>query len=218
MARHAAQRNASWVINADADEFLWPADDGPHDLKQLLGTIAPGLGLITLNPDHHWIDASRTGKWPETAVLMPAKSAYAPDSRQAWKVAHRADPGIRVRQGNHSADGPLIGPMAKARPLRVMHFPDRGYAHYERKIRNGGSAYAANQRFRGTFGAHWRQDYELLLAGDLTAEYGRRQSSRQALAERADGGGWVYDFRVRDHLRTLLPQALRPDLLGAVLD
>ncbi|HWA18241.1 MAG TPA: glycosyltransferase family 2 protein [Devosia sp.] len=218
MARHAAARGASWVINADADEFLWPADNGGRGLKELLGAIDPGLGLLVLNPDHHWIDPNLTGKWPDRAVLMETRPYYGPDSPHVWKVAHRADRNARVRQGNHSADGPLVGPMAHARPIRVMHFPDRGYTHYERKIRNGGSAYAANPRFGGAVGSHWRKDYELLLDGKLAAEYERRQRLRHVIEKHIADGSWAYDFRVRDHLRALLPRALRPDLLKAVVD
>jgi hypothetical protein len=216
MARRAAELGANWVINADADEFLWPSTDKDGGtLKDILGRIESGFGLIALNPDHHANDGARAGKWPQTAVLLDGSPTYAPGSAFVWKVAHRADARVRVAEGNHSADGPLIGPIAPERPLRLMHFPDRGYGQYERKIRNGGAALAANPRLRPAVGEHWRRDYELLLAGKLEAAY-RARSER--IAAQVDSGKWAYDFRMRDHLRALLARARRPDLLAKVLD
>jgi hypothetical protein len=219
MARRAASAHgASWVVNSDADEFLWRADDQDgRSLKEILAAVQPRHGLIGLNPHHHQPDLSRDGPWPQVAIYRSLKPMAGP-RREPWKVMHRGDPRISVAPGNHYADGPLVGPLAPLAPLRIEHYADRGLAHYERKIRNGGSALANNRHYKPRVGIHWREDYERLTKGTFEAEYRARHPNPSQLEELLARGEWVVDTTIPDRLRTLLPRARRPELLRAVLE
>lgn len=169
MARRAAAvHGADWVINADADEFFWPASTSLRD----------------------------------TASLSPRGTRIGP------KTCHRGDPDVTVDQGNHGVSGPRLGPMTTA-GIDILHVPDRGYDQYERKIANGGAAYAANTRLDPGVGWHWREDYERLRDGTLPQTYLNRQPD---VAAGLASGVLVGDTRLRDRLHTLdpvVPWALR---------
>lgn len=217
MARRAASvHGASWVVNSDADEFLWPADDqDKRSLKEILESIEPRHGLIGLYPHHHWPDLSRSGPWPDTAIYWWVGR---PGGRHNyWKVMHRGDSRIHVAPGNHYADGPLIGPLSPLSPLRIEHYPDRGLAHYQRKIRNGGSALANTRNAKSRVGIHWREDYDRLTKGTFEADYLARHPSPAQVEELIARGQWAVDTGIPDRLRALLPRARRPELLRAVL-
>lgn len=217
MARRAAAvHRASWVLNSDADEFLCCADDSdPRSLKEILAGIPAQYGLVGLTQRAHVPDLSRSGPWSQTTIYSFDKP---PQVGKYWKVMHRADPWVQVSPGNHSAEGPLIGPIAAETALYVQHYPDRGLAHYERKIRNGAAALAGNPRFDPQIGFHWRKDYDRLADGTFEAEYRARHPNPAELEQLIARGEWVLDTRVPDRLRALGPRARRPDLLRKALE
>lgn len=209
MARRAAAvHGADWVINADADEFLWAPEPLPAVFASVRGggVVVPRENLVA--------SPGVTGSWVDRLVLRDELSLSPRGTRIGPKFCHVGDPDVSVAYGNHTAEGPRIGPPADGHPLRVLHVPDRGAEQYRRKIRNGGAAYAANTVVSTEVGWHWREDYDRLRGGTLDETYASRQAT---VAERASRGELVPDTRLRDRLRTLVPHAVLPEQLAKVI-
>lgn len=209
MARRAAAvHGADWVVHADADEFLW----SPEPLPAVFASVRGG-GVVV--PRDNLVAAPGvTGSWVDRLVLRDELSLSPRGTRIGPKFCHVGDPDVSVAYGNHTAEGPRIGPPADGHPLRMLHVPDRGAEQYRRKIRNGGSAYAANTVVSTEVGWHWREDYDRLRGGTFDDTYASRQS---AVAERAARGELVPDTRLRDRLRALVPAAVLPEQLAKVV-
>jgi hypothetical protein len=186
MARIAAARfSADWVFNLDADEFLWSPfgeDLTPGSfLNGLLSSVSASHGFFNLRRENmrpapdavspHWLDLNTlrdldTRSWRSGQHLGP-------------KAVHRGDPLVEVSDGNHFAHGPAIAAKGDwAERAVLLHFPDRGFAHYERKIRNGGAALI---RAKSQSGAHWQEDYHRLNSGALRAAYIQRQIAHESI-------------------------------------
>ncbi|WP_233225895.1 hypothetical protein, partial [Amycolatopsis sp. CA-126428] len=98
-----------------------------------------------------------------------------------------------------------------------LHVPDRGIAQFTRKIRNAGSAFAANSRLAPGIGWHLREDYQRLMAGELTAAWAARQLDKTSAASGVAHGTLVRDDRLARRLTSLLPDAVIPDALEDVI-
>lgn len=216
MARRAATAHgADWVLNADADEFVWP----PERLRSALAAVDPAHGALELLRRNLVADPRLPGGgWVRRLVVRDTRSLSPRGRPIGPKAYHRGDPDVVVAQGNHHVEGPRLGPYSPEHPLEILHVPDRGFAQYERKIRNGGSAYAANHRLDRDVGWHWREDYDRLLTGRLADEYAARQLTPEALGTGLATGLLERDERLRDHLTALVATAVRPDALRAVVD
>src|SRR4051794_19369357 len=93
-------------------------------------------------------------------------------------------------------------------PITILHFPHRSYGQFERKVRNGGAAMAANIGAPERTCRHWRHQYDILQQGNLM-EYWRNEISlpeSEVTAGLADGS-LVADTRLRDRLDHLRPSA-----------
>lgn len=212
MARDAARKHgAAWVINSDADEFIWPtaAFEG-RSLKDILGAIDPRYGQVGLFEWKFMQDPNLSGGWLERMTLSRIGTCLDVWGYDFWKVIHRADPTVRVKSGNHLASGLHIGTFAPERPLQIFHFRDRGYRHYMRKVLQMGEAMENNPRLPKTWGFKVREEYQMMQRGELEAVYDLRMQEIQHFIN----VNYVQrDYRLRDHLHALLPKAVRPDLL-----
>ena len=222
MARRAAAvHGADWVINADADEFFWPAGAsacGGDALPVAVGSVGTQHGKIEVRRDNLLADPEATGGWVQRLTIRDTESLSARGTRIGPKTCHRADPAVEVAPGNHAATGPRLGSVALTHPLEIIHVPDRGYAQFSRKIANGGSACAANTRLGPEICWHWREDFARLLAGELRSDYARRQRDRFAIQRGLDARILIPDTRLRDRLTALLSHALVPRALRAVVE
>jgi hypothetical protein len=212
MARRAARvHGADWVINADADEFLWADKPLPSVFAEVTG------GGLVVPRDNLVAGPGLAGSWVDRLVLRDELSLSPRGTRIGPKFCHVGDPEVTVAYGNHAAEGPRIGPPSADGPLRMLHVPDRGFAQYDRKIRNGGSAYAANTEVSAGVGWHWREDYERQLAGTFEATYTDRQRTPEDIARQLAAGELVRDTRLRDRLHALVRTAVLPDRLCEIL-
>jgi hypothetical protein len=202
LARLAAtELGADWVINADCDEFWWPRG---CNLKEVLESVPEHHGVVQAlwrtfvpRPDDELFFAERmtvrlSSSAPINDPTNPYCSPYGPDV----KVAHRADPRVRVSNGNHRLiDSPLT-PVPGGYLIEVLHFPWREFAQYERKaeesLSNHMARIASYRRIGGARGrGRIREEYASVVVDDRALERG--------LAE----GSLELDFRLRDLLRTL---------------
>lgn len=216
MARRAAEvHRADWVINADADEFWYPRDG--NSLKAALALIPEQYGTVEAARENLVADPRLSGSWPYRLLLRDVLSLHERGGRIGPKTAHRGDPKVEIAMGNHDVCGPLLGPAYPAWPLMIWHVPDRGYEQYARKITNGGSSYAANTEHGPEDGWHWRAEYERLQRDELYASWASRQLDEAGVGGGVASGQLVPDVRLRDRLHTLVPHAVIPQALQAVL-
>jgi hypothetical protein len=212
MARRAARvHGADWVINADADEFLWAPDPLPTVFAAVRG------GGVVVPRDNLVAAPGTAGTWVDRLVLRDELSHSQRGTRIGPKFCHVGDPDVTVAYGNHVATGPRIGAPEAGHPLRMLHVPDRGFAQYERKIRNGGTAYAANTEVGSEVGWHWREDHERQRTGTFAQAYASRQRTRADVARQLANGEITHDTRLRDRLHGLVATAVLPAQLRKVL-
>lgn len=223
MARRAAKKYAaSWIVNADADEFWWPRDgaDRPGALAATLAAVPARYGTIEAPRENLIADPAVPvdAPWADRLTVRDLLSLHEKGGRIGAKVCHRADPAVTVAQGNHGLSSDTLGRRYPASPITVLHVPDRSYTQFANKVAVGGASLAANPDLPQSFGWHWRADYERWQAGTLRETWQRRQLDAARLAAGLDGLTLVRDTRLGEHLRALLPGAVRPDLLAASLD
>lgn len=158
MAALASAAGANWVINGDADEFWLPAGGG--NLRRWFDKLRwPNLVFA---PRHDFVcrEDDEQPFW-RRMVYRKKQSTNALGFPLPPKVAHRARPGLVIAQGNHAVSG-FTWTRPQRSGLEILHFPLRSACQYIRKIRNGGSSYAANTDASQTVGMAWRRQYEEL--------------------------------------------------------
>lgn len=119
MARRAATHHgADWVVNADADEFLWPCDPGDSagplllhsgpviDLTATLAAVPAQVGAIVARRQNMLAGPDSAGPWPSRLVWREEVSRSERGTPIGPKTIHRADPEVIVEQGNHAVHGP----------------------------------------------------------------------------------------------------------------
>jgi len=139
MARLAATDfGADWVLNADADEFWWPRGGS---LEDVLALVPDRYGVVR-GCWRHFLPRPEEGGDAIFAERMTARLCVPahPGAKETifhahQKVAHRADPQVRIEFGNHNADGARLAPFRAWHPIEVLHFSLRSVSQLERKAR-----------------------------------------------------------------------------------
>jgi len=172
MAREAAvEHGATWVVNADADEFLAPVDRSltlgeafarldpalrsfTVPVVNLVGPLAErGAGLDRLV----WRDERSNEQLQEVGVLaQPTPNAV-----------HVGDPDVVVAQGNHLVSIESAGAPPKELALEVLHLPWRSWHQLRRKVEMAGAGYEAAPDLRPSPNHHGMIDYARLGEGVL---------------------------------------------------
>lgn len=205
MARLAAtEHGADWVIHADVDEFWWPRGG---NLNDVLGAIPAPFGAVF-------------GVWrhfaprPEDGSYFAERMTLRLTARGPWmspehpftlnvNVAHRADPNVRIRPGNHDVD---VGPKVLRGwfPIEVLHFPlrtlEQAAAKYEKWSRTG----PVNH------GPHVDAAVAYLRAGAFDEHYSRYVIPDDAVDAGLRDGLFTVDVRLRDALRRLAGDPAHP--------
>lgn len=218
-SRAATQHGATWVVNADADEFFI-ARDPALTLRDALTAIPTELGSFEVPVVNMTGLPAREGTaferlvWRdvrEESTLMETVALHAHPTANVIHVG-RAD--VTVQQGNHGVDIPSQGNPDPAHAIEVLHFPWRTYAQYSTKIINMGRSYETSTHLNPSPRHHGMRDYRFWKAGVLEALYLVRHPSQEP------GEGFVHDDRLLQSLRglvgngrALLPERLEP-LLG----
>lgn len=217
--RAAVVHGATWVINADADEFFLPRD-AALTLRDALRRTPTGIGSFEARVVNLTGEPARDGTSLSRLVrrdhrdedsLMPTVALHAHPSSD---VIHVGRPGVVVQQGNHGVNIPSLGAPPEGCEIEVLHLPWRSYAQYSTKVWNTGRSYDANPSLNPSPRHHGMRDYRFLKAGVLEQLYLVRHPREDEF------GDFPLDDRVPTGLlRTLedgsavLPDRLRP-LLG----
>ncbi len=208
MARIAAcEHEADWIINADADEFFVPVNgtlkdvfmaipDEYHVLRMPMSDMRPG-------PE---------SKRPFFERMVIRESFTRKPTRkfgEQEKVAHRAAADVVVHGGNHRVTREGFVEVPAWRPIRILHYPMRSYAQYERKIVRGGEATRRSTIHAGAVRTLRYGDY---LEGRLPAFWARHVVGGGDLVEGVREGRLVADERVKHFMREILGAHLSPQV------
>jgi hypothetical protein len=210
MARLAATKyGADWIINADADEFWWPHSGRLHDV---FAAVPARYGAIRGIWRHFVLRPDDSAPFYERMIIRraPALEPVDPYCANA-KVAHRADPNVRVSRGNHDAVGERLSLLREWVPLEILHFPIRGHEQLKTK-------YKANLAGHRSAGADLVPLHTARIAKSL--QENADQLYRSLLVDDAAFGQGVaaglltVDTRLRDQLRgdTVTPPSLADDV------
>ena len=196
MARRAATvHRADWVINSDDDEF-WAASTGT--LCEVLNGL-PGTcdAIEVARRNHPPISAPPSEHFLSSMIYRERRSLNIFGEPLPAKIIHRAFADIEVEQGNHKVGRSGVALAAcSTDAITISHFPIRDFHSFERKIINGGAAYARNTELRPDVGNTWRWLYELWHRGGLRAWYDRQLLDPGRIAEGLASGALIRDESV----------------------
>jgi hypothetical protein len=199
LARLAAtEERADWVLLSDGDEFWWPRIGS---LKDVLGVIPRRYGVISapsrsflLRPDDGRSFLERmTVRFAMHAAINDPAGPFRPVS----KLAIRAHPDVRVRNGNHSVAGVPYVALETWHPIEVFHYPLRSPAQSAAKYEKTLAAWADNPR------GDLARAQRLSDASRLESLHERLVVDDESLSDGLRDGSLVSDTRLRDALRTL---------------
>lgn len=198
MARRAARQQADWVINSDADEFWWSADD----LRTTLANVPAAVPALSVR--RHNFPPVRGGPadFAERMIYRDNPSRNAFGAPLPEKVIHRGVANVIVADGNHAvsfAQRPVRAQPSQA--IEILHFPMRTFEQFRTKIVLGAEALERNGRIAPDVGAHWRHVYRRYYKHGLLPDYfGQNELTPPAIERRQRDGTLVIDTRLCDFL------------------
>ncbi len=243
MARMASTDfDADWVINNDADEFWWPRS---ADLKEIFAAVPPEFGVVVAPRLNFVARPGEAGAFYDRMTVAEVRGVPTLEEwrrfkdgdtevrgsgRLNWyphfllpKTAHRATADVEVANGNHSVQGTGLRTLPGWRPIEVMHFPLRSYAHFEKKVIDGGRATERNPD--PTYNGHLRQQYRLYKEGKLFEYYRPQVVDDEELETGIHEGRLLMDRRLQRFFAEPRPErsgrpaesdGLRAEMLRAV--
>ncbi|MDY0909008.1 glycosyltransferase family 2 protein [Microbacterium sp. CFBP9034] len=217
-SRAATEHGATWVINADADEFFLPRDPG-LTLRAALRRIPTSLGSFSVPVVNMSGVPARSGPSLARLTLRDVRdesslmATVALHAHPTADIIHVGRAGVVVGQGNHGVDIPSLGKPEPAYALEVLHYPWRSYEQYGTKIANTGRSYDANPTLNPSPRHHGMRDYRFWKAGVLEPLYLVRHP------DLPEDDGFVEDLRVHQGLQSLLESgdAVMPQHLAAAM-
>lgn len=214
MARMAATDfGADWIIHGDADEFF--VSDRGGSLKDVLAEIPAAYGVVTTPRFNFLPPAARTSFFAED---MTVRETGLRKRVEKPKIAHRADPDVRIPYGCHRIQATELRELGGWYPIETLHFPIRSCEQWEAKIARGATAHRAAQP------EEWERNvrqaeppspprpgrvvnqakaYRLWEHGLLRDAYSALVPSSKKIAAGIEKGDLIVDRRVRRALRSL---------------
>jgi len=206
MARIAAETyGADWVMHVDADEFWWPS--ASEGIPRILESVGDEIdGLVVPRSNFVPIDAyNDRDSFYSQLTVREKYSLNALGRPLPPKICHRGRLDVNIHQGNHSFDFQSKEPEVRhCDEILILHFPQRGYKRFQRRIRQGGAAYERNERLGKNIGNTWRELYTVDKSGNLKKYYDDMAYSRSQLAKGIEKGELVSDTRLMDYMKGVL--------------
>lgn len=218
MARRAAEElGASWVINADADEF-WVAADRTRTLAEVLRELPDDIQSLRTPVKN--VLASATEKGPVLGGLRwrderdeEALRAVGLHAQPTPNMLVRGVPGLEIAQGNHFSNLPVTEEAPKGLGVEVLHVPFRSWERYKTRVVNTGDGYLASPHLKPSPRHHGMRDYRWLKAGVLEPFY----VARFPAPDDTKPAGFVEDTWLAEHLTELVKTAKLPEELKKLL-
>ncbi len=197
MARLAAEKGASWVLNSDADEFWVPCKK--KNLKKYFSGLFFKNIVVAQRHDFVCVD-EEVGKFYDRMIYRRRNSLNPLGAPLPPKVAHKANKKVVAFAGNHSVGG-FKKRRVETNSLEVLHFPLRSRRQYEKKILTGGKAFSNNNELPESTGATWRKQYTELKNGGSLKYIENNICSREDIARLLDSGELDIYTGLRDFFR-----------------
>lgn len=218
MARKAAEElGASWVINADADEF-WVPVDRSRTLAEVLRELPDDIESLRIPVKNVLASATETG--PVLGGLAwrderdeEALRAVGLHAQPTPNMLVRGVPGLEIAQGNHFSNLPVTEEAPEGLGIEVLHVPFRSWERYETRVVNTGESYLKSPHLKPSPRHHGMRDFRWLKAGVLTPFYVARFPEPGA----TEPAGFVRDTWLTEHLTELVATAKIPDELEKLL-
>ena len=216
MARDAATRHgADWVINADADEFWMPVDRTLR-LRDAVEQFDPAIRAFSVPVVDMTGPPARSGTGLDRLVYRDTRPLEAMfrvglHDHSTVNAMHVADPEVTVMHGNHYVSTRSRGRPPAALELEVLHVPWRSWSQFERKVRNAGTAFAANPELKPSPNHHGLRDYRRLLDGTLESTYVIRHPNAHEIADGVERGWFTLDTTLANAGLPSVPDVVVPD-------
>ena len=192
----AAEHEADWVLNNDADEFWWPL---AGTLKDMLGLIPPRYGQLAV-PRHNFIARAGAGPFWERMVIREARSQNLVGRELEPNAIHRGHPEVVVELGNHWVRAPGLAPAPALPLIEVFHFPIRTWEQFEHKVAREGRGLLALRDRDPEVGRDALTLYELHRRGDLADYFAQSILDEQRIEAGVARGELVLDRRLERFL------------------
>lgn len=203
MAREAAvQHSATWVLNADADEF-WVAEDRGLTLREALERIPTSYRAFDVPVIDMTGDPAFEGSGISRLIYRDRRpveriNALGLHAHATHDVVFVGNPDVEVAQGNHFVNIESQGRPDPGQGIEVLHLPWRSWKQFRTKVENAGKAYERSG-LTPSPNHHGMRDYRRLNEGRLFPLYLARhpgEAERQAGA----GGALRKDTRLAETL------------------
>jgi glycosyltransferase involved in cell wall biosynthesis len=171
---------ADIIFHCDADEFWFPKSGNlkneileKQNADVLMVNVANVLlqengGLESFPDDTRWAVV----KPYETQNLEEVSKTHNPYLFRSQKVIYKTEKGyLEVGFGNHYVVATTKITMKESEDIIIYHYPIRGMNHFFQKTKNGGSAFALNDRLDKNIGFHIRRWFESYKNNTLEDEY-----------------------------------------------
>lgn len=206
MARLAAERGATWVVNADADEF-WVTQRTGASLREAFANTDPAIGAFTV-PVHDMTGApAKRGTGLQRLVYRDARpiermQRLGIHAHATPDAVHVGDPDVVVAQGNHFVSIASNGRPEPEWDIEVLHFPWRSWAQFSGKVERAGLAYERSPGLEPSANHHGMRDYRRLRDGMLLAGYVVRHPAEAELQAGLASGQFVRDTRIAESIES----------------
>ena len=186
-----AGKTIDWIFALDADELLHVTNH-ERDLHALLSSEEMQNSQMLA----YWLcHASNSTILERVATDDDLSTTFDTFSihhkSPTRKVAFRNNPNALIEQGNHYCRGVASDPsqitIGSQHGVLLKHYPIRSIEQLRKKILNGGKALKALTVNVG--GAHWKHDYDRLMARGDAYVVEKLKSYHRTNADQADGFG-----------------------------
>lgn len=222
MARRAATDfDATWVINADADEFFVPVDRS-LSLRDIFRMMPTGIASATIPVVDMTGVPARQGAGFARLTYRDQRSdddlyeVSGLRSHATHDAIHVGAADVEVAHGNHYVSIASCGEIPMPLRLESLHFPWRSYAQFSRKVINAGAAYSSNPSVTPSPHHHGMRDYRFYRAGVLEEIY----LYRHPMTSDTPSPELPPELWLLERLRELVhaPSTILPERLSAALD
>jgi hypothetical protein len=194
------QHEATWVINADADEF-WVAVDPTMTLREALERWDPAIRAVLVPVVDMTGDPALEGSGLSRLTYRDHRSVEEINriglhAHATADVIHVGRADVSVMQGNHFVDMENGGDPPEDARIEVLHLPWRSWRQYRGKVEKAGRAYDANPELTPSPNHHGMRDWRRLQEGTLFGWYLARHPGPDALRAGLEDGRFVRDDRL----------------------
>jgi hypothetical protein len=192
----ADEHGADWVIHCDADEFWVPL---VGSLRDVFAAVPDRYGYLVANRTNFVPVDHTDGVFHERMLIRERRSLNLRGDPLEPKVAQRPAAAKSVAPGNHSLEDPVMDPAPDIGVVEVLHFPNRSFEQFERKVLNVGIGYELLPDRAPGIGIDQLELLDVQRQGRLR-DYYAAQCADPSQIELTNGGELLLDERLQAFL------------------